>query len=63
MGFCIVSESSATSGDFWRWCWALPRTIRDAAYDFVAPIRYRIFGTRDDMCPIVFMELRSRFDR
>ena len=40
----------------------IPRPIRDAAYDFVARIRYRVFGRRDDLCPIMPPELRSRFD-
>ena len=41
---------------------AVPRALRDAAYDFVARVRYRIFGRRDDVCPIVPAELRKRFD-
>jgi predicted DCC family thiol-disulfide oxidoreductase YuxK len=40
----------------------IPLPIRDAAYDFVARIRYRVFGRRDDLCPIMPPELRSRFD-
>lgn len=39
-----------------------PRTLRDAAYDFVARVRYRVFGTREDMCPVIPAELRARFD-
>ncbi|MGH9698350.1 MAG: thiol-disulfide oxidoreductase DCC family protein [Candidatus Acidiferrales bacterium] len=38
-----------------------PRTIRDAGYDFVARIRYRIFGRRVDYCPMVPPEWRARF--
>jgi predicted DCC family thiol-disulfide oxidoreductase YuxK len=40
----------------------VPRGIRDLAYDFIARIRYRVFGKRDDLCPIVPAELRARFD-
>ncbi len=40
----------------------VPRTLRDAAYDFIAHIRYRIFGKRDELCPIVPPDLRARFD-
>jgi predicted DCC family thiol-disulfide oxidoreductase YuxK len=40
----------------------IPRGLRDAVYDFVARIRYRVFGRRDDMCPIVPPNLRGRFD-
>jgi predicted DCC family thiol-disulfide oxidoreductase YuxK len=40
----------------------VPRGLRDCVYDFVARIRYRVFGKRDDLCPIVPAELRARFD-
>ena len=40
----------------------VPRGLRDLAYDFVARIRYRVFGRRDDLCPIVPPDLRARFD-
>ena len=39
----------------------LPGPIRDAGYDFVARIRYRIFGKTKDACPLMPPELRSRF--
>ena len=41
---------------------SIPRPIRDAVYNFVALVRYRIFGTRDNVCPIMPPELRARFD-
>ncbi len=40
----------------------IPRPVRDAVYDFIARIRYRVFGTREDWCPVVPAELRGRFD-
>jgi predicted DCC family thiol-disulfide oxidoreductase YuxK len=40
----------------------IPRPLRDAAYNVVARIRYRVFGTREDLCPIVPPALRARFD-
>ena len=40
----------------------IPGALRDAVYDFVARIRYRVFGKREDLCPIVPSELRARFD-
>jgi predicted DCC family thiol-disulfide oxidoreductase YuxK len=53
-------------GGFWGGLAAcariFPRVIRDFVYDFIARIRYRIFGTRDAVCPLVPKELRSRFD-
>jgi predicted DCC family thiol-disulfide oxidoreductase YuxK len=40
----------------------IPRPLRDGAYNTVARIRYSVFGTRDDLCPIVPPALRARFD-
>ena len=40
----------------------IPRGLRDAVYDFVARIRYRVFGRRDDICPLMPPELRGRLD-
>jgi predicted DCC family thiol-disulfide oxidoreductase YuxK len=40
----------------------IPKTLRDFVYDFVARVRYRLFGRRDDYCPVVSPELRARFD-
>ncbi|HEU4888627.1 MAG TPA: DCC1-like thiol-disulfide oxidoreductase family protein, partial [Thermoanaerobaculia bacterium] len=39
----------------------LPGVVRNAMYDFVARVRYRIFGRTKDACPIVPPDLRSRF--
>jgi len=39
----------------------LPKRMRDAMYDFVARVRYRIFGREKDACPIIPPDLRSRF--
>ncbi len=41
----------------------VPRPLRDAAYDFVARIRLRLFARPDDACPVVPPPLRSRFLR
>jgi predicted DCC family thiol-disulfide oxidoreductase YuxK len=35
--------------------------VRDAMYDFVARVRYRIFGRKKDACPLMPPDLRSRF--
>lgn len=40
----------------------IPRPVRDAVYDFIARIRFRIFGTRQEWCPVTPPELRARFD-
>lgn len=40
----------------------IPRIVRDAVYDFVARVRYRVFGRRDEVCPVAAPELRARFD-
>jgi len=39
----------------------IPRVLRDAAYNFVARVRYRIFGRTKDACPLMPPDLRSRF--
>lgn len=47
----------------YRWLWhfrAVPRVVRDAAYDAFAGIRYRVFGKKDE-CMVPSEELRSRF--
>jgi predicted DCC family thiol-disulfide oxidoreductase YuxK len=40
----------------------IPRLLRDLAYDFIARVRYRVFGKREDWCPVIAPELRARFD-
>jgi predicted DCC family thiol-disulfide oxidoreductase YuxK len=40
----------------------IPRPLRDAVYNGVARIRYRVFGKRDELCPVVPAEIRARFD-
>ena len=53
-------------GGVWRLIAAIgavvPRPIRDVAYDGVARIRTRVFGTREDACPVIPASARSRFD-
>jgi predicted DCC family thiol-disulfide oxidoreductase YuxK len=44
-------------------CAAFPRAIRDWVYDRVAAVRFRIWGRREDLCPIIPPELRDRFLR
>jgi predicted DCC family thiol-disulfide oxidoreductase YuxK len=40
----------------------VPRGVRDFVYDFVASIRFRVFGRREELCPVMPPELRARFD-
>jgi predicted DCC family thiol-disulfide oxidoreductase YuxK len=40
----------------------VPRGLRDAVYDGVAHIRYRLFGRPADVCPLVPADVRARFD-
>jgi len=40
----------------------IPRPLRDVVYDVIARIRHRAFGRRNDLCPVVPPDLRSRFD-
>lgn len=53
-------------GGFWRGLAAvggvIPTPLRDAVYDGIAKIRYRVFGMKDDACPVIPASLRSRFD-
>jgi predicted DCC family thiol-disulfide oxidoreductase YuxK len=39
-----------------------PRALLDALYDFVARVRYRVFGREPEACPLIPRQLRSRFD-
>jgi predicted DCC family thiol-disulfide oxidoreductase YuxK len=52
-------------GGLWFLCATLlsfvPRALRDWAYDVIASVRKRIFGTTDDVCPLVPRPLRARF--
>lgn len=52
-------------GGFWRVFGIafsiVPRVVRNAMYDGVARVRYRIFGRTKDACPLVPPDLRSRF--
>jgi predicted DCC family thiol-disulfide oxidoreductase YuxK len=38
----------------------VPRSLRDAAYDVIGALRYRVFGRAPGECPIVTPDLRSR---
>jgi predicted DCC family thiol-disulfide oxidoreductase YuxK len=40
---------------------AVPLAVRDAAYDFVARVRYRVFGRAETLCPVLPPDLRARF--
>jgi predicted DCC family thiol-disulfide oxidoreductase YuxK len=39
----------------------VPRALRDVAYDSIASVRKRIFGTTEEVCPLVPRPLRARF--
>jgi predicted DCC family thiol-disulfide oxidoreductase YuxK len=67
----LLTKSSAVIhilhrlGGYWRvvgFVFSLvPRALRDAGYDFIARIRYRIFGRTKEACPLMPPDLRSRF--
>ncbi len=40
----------------------IPRPLRDFFYGIVARTRYRVFGWRKEVCPLVPPDLRARFD-
>ena len=52
-------------GGLWFLCATVlsfvPRALRDKVYDAIASVRKRIFGTTDDICPLVPRLLRVRF--
>jgi predicted DCC family thiol-disulfide oxidoreductase YuxK len=54
----VLGQLSATSP--LGWLKAVPRLLRDPAYDLIASNRYRIFG-RSDVCMVPAPEDRSRF--
>lgn len=39
----------------------LPTALLDRGYDFVARVRYRLFARPREVCPMVPVELKSRF--
>jgi predicted DCC family thiol-disulfide oxidoreductase YuxK len=52
-------------GGLWFFVAALlslvPRGLRDLAYDAIASVRKKIFGTTEEVCPLVPSPLRARF--
>ena len=52
-------------GGLWRllsWLMrAMPKPVRRTCYHFIGNRRYRIFGKKDDFCPIIPSHLRERF--
>ena len=59
-----VLEMLACLGGLWRIVAVLgrviPRPLRDALYNGIAAVRYRVFGTKAQACPILPPELRER---
>ena len=53
-------------GGVWRVLAALGRVVplrlRDALYDGIAATRYRVFGTKEEACPLLPPVLRQRFE-
>jgi predicted DCC family thiol-disulfide oxidoreductase YuxK len=68
----VLSRSAAVlhilrrMGGLWRLfaevARAVPAPAGDATYDVIAGVRYRLFGKRAELCPIVPAATRSRFD-
>jgi predicted DCC family thiol-disulfide oxidoreductase YuxK len=42
-------------------CHVFPRVLRDWVYDLVAAVRFRLFGRRNGLCPVIPPALRIRF--
>ena len=53
-------------GGIWRllaWTGGLvPGPVRNGTYDIVARVRYRVFGTKPEACPLLPPHLRDRFE-
>jgi predicted DCC family thiol-disulfide oxidoreductase YuxK len=53
-------------GGVWRLLAAvmalIPSGLRDAVYDFIARVRYRLFSAPEEACPLMPKHLRERFD-
>jgi len=58
----VLDRLGGALGVVARWGRLVPRPLRDAVYDLVARVRYRVFGRKDDACPVIPPALRSRFD-
>jgi predicted DCC family thiol-disulfide oxidoreductase YuxK len=54
------------AGSVWwllgRLCRIVPSRLRDALYDDVAAVRYKLFRRPAESCPVTPPELRSRFE-
>ena len=61
-----VRHVLATLGGAWRVLAILqgivPRALRDLVYDGIASVRTRVFGTTQDVCPLMPRKLGARFD-
>jgi predicted DCC family thiol-disulfide oxidoreductase YuxK len=53
-------------GGLWRvvalLLWLIPRPVRDTGYRAVASVRKKIFGTTEQLCPVIPPDLRARFE-
>ncbi|MDJ0841887.1 MAG: DCC1-like thiol-disulfide oxidoreductase family protein [Acidobacteriota bacterium] len=70
-GRILVKSTAALTigrrlGGLWRLAaylgFAVPRVIRDAAYDGIARIRYKLFAQPKEACPLLPPHLRDRFE-
>jgi predicted DCC family thiol-disulfide oxidoreductase YuxK len=66
MRSAAVLRALARLGGLWRLLAAagglIPTPLRDAAYDAVARVRYRLFARPAEACPVTPPHLRARFD-
>ena len=63
-GDAAIKVGKTLGGIWWFFacCFScLPRTVRDGLYDLVARYRYRIFGTKNDVCPMIDSEQTDFF--
>jgi predicted DCC family thiol-disulfide oxidoreductase YuxK len=65
MRYAAVRYALERLGGYWRVAGVLMRVVPggagDRMYDWIARRRYRVFGTKDEVCPLMPPTLRSRF--
>ena len=58
----ILERAGGTWGLLAKALRVLPSRLRDAIYDDVAAVRYRLFRRPAELCPVTSPELRRRFE-
>ncbi len=57
----ILEEIGLPWSIFGKFIEILPENFKNGCYDVVARYRIKIFGKKDDLCPIIPKEIQNRF--